>query len=307
MKLNNIFILIFFSIIYPALIVGTVEDENGNPIIYANVYLKDTFDGTSSDDKGSFAFDTYESGIQTLIVSFIGYETYKEEYNVNENITLTIVLKELITKADEVVITAGSFGASDEQKVIVLDPIDIVTVASSRGEISGALEALPGTQPQADKEGIYVRGGDASEAKQIVDGMLIQNPYFSDVPDIPQRGRFEPFDFRGTAFSQGGYSAQYGQALSAIVDLQTWSRFGDFNANTFGITPLSLGYGRAYGNDSTVCGINIDYSNLKYFQSFNNNSDFIKSRVNFSRPPEGIEIKTNYSKKLFIYLKQKII
>ena len=43
MKLNNIFILIFFSIIYPALIVGTVEDENGNPIIYANVYLKDTF------------------------------------------------------------------------------------------------------------------------------------------------------------------------------------------------------------------------------------------------------------------------
>ena len=297
MKLNNIFLLIFFSISYPALIVGTVEDENGNPIIYANVYLKDTFDGTSSDDKGSFAFDTYETGLQTLIVSFIGYETYKKEYNVNENITITIVLKELITKADEVVITAGSFGASDEEKVIVLDPIDIVTVASSRGEISGALEALPGTQPQADKEGIYVRGGDASEAKQIVDGMLIQNPYFSDVPDIPQRGRFEPFDFRGTAFSQGGYSAQYGQALSAIVDLQTWSRFGDFNANTFGITPLSLGYGRAYGNDSTVCGINIDYSNLKYFQSFNNNSDFIKSRVNFSRPPEGIEIKTNYSKK----------
>ena len=282
---------------YSTLIVGTVKDEEGNPIIYANVYLKDTFDGTSSDDKGSFAFETYETGIQTLIVSFIGYESYIKEYNIDANITLNIVLKELITKADEVVITAGSFGASDDEKVIVLDPIDIVTVASSRGEISGALEALPGTQPQADKEGIYVRGGDASEAKQIVDGMLIQNPYFSDVPDIPQRGRFEPFDFQGTAFSQGGYSAQYGQALSAIVDLKTWTRFGDFNANTFGITPLSLGYGRGYGNDSTVCGINIDYSNIKYFQNFNNSSDFIKSRINFSKPPEGIELKTNYAKK----------
>ena len=282
---------------YSTLIVGTVKDEEGNPIIYANVYLKDTFDGTSSDDKGSFAFETYETGIQTLIVSFIGYESYIKEYDIDANITLNIVLKELITKADEVVITAGSFGASDDEKVIVLDPIDIVTVASSRGEISGALEALPGTQPQADKEGIYVRGGDASEAKQIVDGMLIQNPYFSDVPDIPQRGRFEPFDFQGTAFSQGGYSAQYGQALSAIVDLKTWTRFGDFNANTFGITPLSLGYGRGYGNDSTVCGINIDYSNIKYFQNFNNSSDFIKSRINFSKPPEGIELKTNYAKK----------
>ena len=282
---------------YSTLIVGTVKDEEGNPIIYANVYLKDTFDGTSSDDKGSFAFETYETGIQTLIVSFIGYESYIKEYDIDANITLNIVLKELITKADEVVITAGSFGASDDEKVIVLDPIDIVTVASSRGEISGALEALPGTQPQADKEGIYVRGGDASEAKQIVDGMLIQNPYFSDVPDIPQRGRFEPFDFQGTAFSQGGYSAQYGQALSAIVDLKTWTRFGDFNANTFGITPLSLGYGRGYGNDSTVYGINIDYSNIKYFQNFNNSSDFIKSRINFSKPPEGIELKTNYAKK----------
>lgn len=297
MIFNKLICFLFFSFMYSAIIVGTVKDEEGSPIIYANVYLKDTFDGTSSDDKGSFAFETYETGNQTLIISFIGYESYEKEYNVDENLTLDIMLKQLITRADEVVITAGSFGASDDEKVIVLDPIDIVTVASSRGEISGALEALPGTQPQADKEGVYVRGGDASEAKQIVDGMLIQNPYFSDVPDIPQRGRFEPFDFQGTAFSQGGYSAQYGQALSAIVDLKTWTRFGDFNANTFGITPLSLGYGRGYGNDSTACGINIDYSNIEYFQNFNNSSNFIKSRVDFTSPPEGLEIKTNYAKK----------
>ena len=297
MIFNKLIYLLFFSFMYSAIIVGTVKDEEGSPIIYANVYLKDTFDGTSSDDKGSFAFETYETGNQTLIISFIGYESYEKVYNVDDNLTLDIILKQLITRADEVVITAGSFGASDDEKVIVLDPIDIVTVASSRGEISGALEALPGTQPQADKEGVYVRGGDASEAKQIVDGMLIQNPYFSDVPDIPQRGRFEPFDFQGTAFSQGGYSAQYGQALSAIVDLKTWTRFGDFNANTFGITPLSLGYGRGYGNDSTACGINIDYSNIEYFQNFNNSSNFIKSRVDFTSPPEGLEIKTNYAKK----------
>ena len=70
-----------------------------------------------------------------------------------------ISLTELITQANEVVITAGSFGASDDEKVIVLDPIDIVTIASARGEISGALEALPGTQPQADKEGFMSEEG----------------------------------------------------------------------------------------------------------------------------------------------------
>ena len=297
---KKIVILLQVSFIYPFIISGKVVNESNEGIAYANVYLKDTFDGISTDLNGEFAFETYEIGLQTLVVSYVGFETYEIEFNINSDEFFDISLTELITQANEVVITAGSFGASDDEKVIVLDPIDIVTIASARGEISGALEALPGTQPQADKEGIYVRGGDATEAKQIVDGMLIQNPYFSDVPDIPQRGRFEPFDFQGTAFSQGGYSAQYGQALSAIVDLKTWSRFGDFNANTFGITPLSISYGRAYGNDSTLYGINLDYTNIRYFQDFNRESflsDYIKERTNFSKPPSGFEIKTNYAKK----------
>jgi len=297
-----IYIIAFSFVFSDVLIKGTISDDGGNPIPYANVYLKDTFDGISSNDKGQFAFKTYETGEQIFLATFIGYENYQENIIIDkEDIVINVVLKPSASRIGEVSITAGTFGASDEEKVIVLDPIDIVTVASARGEITGALEALPGTQPQTDQQGIYVRGGDASEAKQIVDGMLIQNPYFSDVPDIPQRGRFEPFEFRGTAFSQGGYSAQYGQALSAIVDLQTWTRFGDFNANTFGVTPLSLSYGRVYANDSTNCGVAIDYTNLKYFQDFNNNgilSDFIKSRINFSEPVEALELKTNYSKKL---------
>ena len=82
--------------------------------------------------------------------------------------------------------------------------------------------------------------------------------------------------------------------------MQTWSRFGDFNANTFGVTPLSLSYGRAYGNDSTACGISLDYTNIEYFQDFNNSgflSDFIKDRTSFEKAPEVMEIKTNYAKK----------
>jgi hypothetical protein len=296
------FYLLMMSFVYPVIIItGKVTDENNEPIIYANVYLKDTFDGTSSDENGEFQFETYESGLQTLVVSYVGYETYEQEYNIDASSTFEIVLEELITQANEVVITAGSFGASDDEKVIVLDPVDIVSVASSRGEISGALEALPGTQPQADKEGIYVRGGDASEAKQIIDGMLVQNPYFSDVPDIPQRGRFEPFDFQGTAFSQGGYSAQYGQALSSIVDLQTWSRFGEFNAHILGVTPIGFRYGRGYANDSTSCSLDFNYGNQELLQDFNNNgilADFIKNRTSFSEPPEGTGIRTSYSKKL---------
>ncbi|MEA3462378.1 MAG: hypothetical protein U9R49_10895, partial [Bacteroidota bacterium] len=53
------------------------------------------------------------------------------------------------------------------------------------------------------------------------DGMMVQSPYFSSMPNVPTRGRFSPLLFSETLFSTGGYSAEYGHALSSIVDLST--------------------------------------------------------------------------------------
>ena len=41
------------------------------------------------------------------------------------------------------------------------------------------------------------------------------------MPDVPGRGRFSPFMFGGTVFSTGGYSAEYGQALSGVINIIT--------------------------------------------------------------------------------------
>jgi hypothetical protein len=59
------------------------------------------------------------------------------------------------------------------------------------------------------------------ETQQFIDGTLVNNPYYTSVPDIATRGRFSPFLFRGTVFSTGGYSALYGQALSSAVILES--------------------------------------------------------------------------------------
>ena len=279
-----------------------VVDDKEQPIPYANVYIENSFDGISTDEKGEFIFETFESGSQNLIISYVGYEEYKLTIDLDQELILDeVVLKEKLTSVNEVVITAGSFEASDENRVVILSPIDIVTTAGGRGDITGALQSLPGSQPQNEQEGLFVRGGDGSEAKTIIDGLLIQNPYGSSVPDIPQRSRFTPFEFEGTAFSTGGYSAQYGQALSSIVDLTTWNRFGDYNAHNLGVTPLSITYGRAVFNDSLGYGIRLDYSNLQPYQDFFNKSifkDWFKSNYNFLRAPEGINITTDFKQKL---------
>ena len=62
--MNNIIVFILLLcnfVLSSVLITGRVTDENNIPIPYANVYIKDTFDGTSSNDKGQFSFITYES------------------------------------------------------------------------------------------------------------------------------------------------------------------------------------------------------------------------------------------------------
>ena len=67
------------------------------------------------------------------------------------------------------VISAGSFEASDENKSVILRPIDIVSTAGANADIYSVLNTLPGTQKIGETEGLFVRGGTAGESKTILD------------------------------------------------------------------------------------------------------------------------------------------
>ncbi|MBN1639234.1 MAG: carboxypeptidase-like regulatory domain-containing protein, partial [Ignavibacteriales bacterium] len=217
-----LFLLLVCQNIFPQTkISGKVIDENNSPLIGANVYIQDTYDGTSTEADGSFDFWIDEKGKVALIVSYIGYVTYQKEIiSEGKEIQLEIVMEQDTKELGTVIISAGYFEASDEKKSIILRPLDILTTGSD-ADIYSTLETLPGTQQIGETEGLFVRGGSASETKTIIDEMIVQNPYYSSVPDVAARGRFSPMLFQGTMFSTGGYSAQYGQALSSVLILKT--------------------------------------------------------------------------------------
>ena len=138
---------------------GTVQDARGEAIIGANVYLKDTYDGTSSAIDGSFSFATPATGAQWLLVSAVGFRPYEQPIATNQDtVSVAIVLREAINKMDGVTITAGAFAASDEKQGLMLKPLEIVTTAGALGDISGALNTLPGTQTVAEDGRLFVRG-----------------------------------------------------------------------------------------------------------------------------------------------------
>jgi len=216
-------LLLQICAISQVIISGKVTDEKKLPLAGANVFLQETYDGTTADSLGNFSFTTSRKGAQQLSVTFIGYKPFlrKLDLDSTKTIILNIVLQESDDQIDEVVINAGSFEAGDEKKAVILRMFDVATTPSAQGDIFGALGTLPGVQKVGEDGRVFVRGGEGYETKTFMDGMLVSSPYMSKMPDMPTRGRFSPLLFSGTLFSTGAYSAEYGQALSSIVDMKT--------------------------------------------------------------------------------------
>jgi hypothetical protein len=212
---------ILVAAISMAQVTGQITDEKGEPLIGVNVYIQNTYDGGTTDVNGKYSFATTETGDQVLVISFIGFKPQEYPINVNKPVVLNAQLKEEVSVLSGVTITAGSFEASDEKKSTVLKSLDIAMTAGATADIAGALNTLPGTTTNGESGRLFVRGGTANETQAFIDGVLVQNFYSASPNNVPSRGRFSPFLFKGTFFSTGGYSAEYGQALSSVLSLSS--------------------------------------------------------------------------------------
>lgn len=220
--LSTLLLMTALPILAQTTIEGTVTDGKGNTLPGANIYIENTYDGGSTDMDGAFSFKTAEKGAQKLVVSMIGFHGYTQSITCEgEKISLNITLKEKIDQMNAVTITAGAMEASDMKKSVVMKPTDIVTTSGAVGDIVGALNKLPGTSTVGNDGRLFVRGGDASETNIYFDGLQVGNAYGSTAQNMPTRSRFNAELFKGSFFSTGGYSAEYGQALSSALVLNT--------------------------------------------------------------------------------------
>lgn len=270
--LLTIFISIFsFS---QVTISGKVTDTKGLPIAEANVYLEGTYDGATTNEEGLFSFTTEETGTQALVISYISFETYTKVADVTALVNLTIKLKEDVNALDAVVISAGSFSAGDNSKISVLKPLDVVTTASALGDFVGALQTLPGTTTAAEDGRLFVRGGEAEETQIFIDGIRVFTPYQPTTNNIPTRGRYSPFLFDGITFSTGGYSAEYGQALSSVLLLNTIDE-PDQEKTDIGIMSVGGTLGNTQKWKKSSLSVNASYINLApYISIFKDRNDW---------------------------------
>ncbi|WP_296149715.1 TonB-dependent receptor [uncultured Flavobacterium sp.] len=266
---------------------GKVTDGKGKAIAGANIFIEGTYDGDSSNEEGNFSFETSAKGQQTLVVSFLTYETLNQVINVEDFKGKTLKLNESVNTLDAVVITAGMMESGDKARVSVLKPLDIVTTAGATGNIVSALLTLPGTQTVGEDGRLFVRGGEADEAQTYVDGLRVAQPYGATANNLPTRGRFSPFLFSGISFSTGGYSAEYGEALSSVLLLNTIEE-PDQNRTDISLMTVGLGLSNTQKWDKSSLSVNTSYINLAPYQVA------IPQAVDWNKPYESLSGETVY-------------
>lgn len=173
MKQLLLLLLLFTSVVFNAqtgIIKGKITDKeyNNEPLAFANVLIKGTIKGTTSDFDGLYEFTDLEAGTYTLIFSFVGYETKEIKTTILEGQT-SILNVDMVASAaslDEVVITAETTRESTEallleQKKAVLIKQSIGAQELSRKGVSDAAAAVTKISGISKQEGggnIYVRG-----------------------------------------------------------------------------------------------------------------------------------------------------
>lgn len=259
---------------------GFVYDkETGEPVIFCNVILEGTTIGASTDVNGFFSITKIPAGDYTAFVTYIGYDTLRENISLKEKQILTtkFELQQSSVQIGMVRISADRQAMKTDVKVSVtkITPKDIELIPSIGGEpdLAQYLQVLPGVVFTGDQGGqLYIRGGSPIQNKVLLDGMVVYNPFHSI-------GLFSVFDtdlMRNADIYTGGFGAQYGGRVSSIMDITTRdgnkNRFGGkVSASTFGSKLLLEGpLAKKGGNSSFILSAKTSYLNQssKYLYTY---------------------------------------
>ncbi|MBE0664025.1 MAG: TonB-dependent receptor [Bacteroidales bacterium] len=200
------------------------EKENGEPVIFTNVYFQGTSIGAATDVNGYYVISRIPPGNYTLMVTSMGHDTLSVPMSIKANdvITKNLYVVPGAFQLEGVQVTARRDEAQTETRtsVVKITPRQIKQLPTFGGQADLAqyLQVLPGVIFTGDQGGqLYIRGGPPIQNKVLLDGMTIYNPFHSI-------GLFSVFDtdiLRNVDVYTGGFNAEYGGRISSIMDLTT--------------------------------------------------------------------------------------
>ena len=204
---------------------GNIYDkETGEPVMFGNVILEGTTYGANTDLDGFFSIGNVAPGEYKLVATYIGYDSINVMVKVKKGgiVYETIKLAPNAVKLTQVDVSARREQARSDVQVskVRVTPQQIRSLPATGGEadIAQYLPVLPGIISTGDQGGqLYIRGGSPVQNKILLDGVTIYNPFHS----IGFFSVFETETIKSVDVYTGGFNAEYGSRISAIVDIKT--------------------------------------------------------------------------------------
>lgn len=188
--LSVVVAMVAFASVDSVVLMGTVTDNRGEPVIGASVLEKGTSNGCSTDIDGRFSLRV-ESG-KTLVVSYVGMKSQEIKFNGQSSLDVVLESGDIVLD-DVVVIGYGSMKKSDLTGAVTtvrsedLKKTPVATLDQAlQGRAAGVTVNASSGQPGAAAE-VRIRGiGTVNNSAPIyvVDGVILDDISFLSPSDI---------------------------------------------------------------------------------------------------------------------------
>jgi outer membrane receptor protein involved in Fe transport len=274
-----ILILIATGNVYPGTtgkIAGHISDvQVGEPLPGANIIIEGTQLGTAADPYGNYVILNIPPGIYKLKISMMGYKDY-----IVQNVQIMIDLTTTINgKLQPTVIEGESVIIVAERPLVQMDMTSSLTSVGSEEiellpaqSISGLLELQAGI---INYQGVHVRGGRSGEIAYWIDGVATTESFYGGEGITVENSAIEELQV-----ISGTYNAEYGQAMSGIVNIITKEGRAEYSGQV-----------RAYMGDY-ISGSDI-YSVLKRLEVTETEDGSLQEYVEYENPLKKLNLSYN--------------
>ncbi len=246
---------------------GKIVDESGEPLVGVNILVENTELGAATDEYGEFIIPFVPVGYHKVTASYIGYNTVtKENVLITSNQTAVVNYK-----MSQTLITMETIVVKAEKPMVIKTQTQTERTITSKditslpiSEINQIITLQAGVS--TSELGTHIRGGRATEIAYYVDGILTKAPHYG-----MQSVKINKEAVEEIAIATGGFDAEYGEALSGVINIVTREGADRLTTNfryttdeIFSTDRLNYGYNMY---EMSLGGSVLDKKRLKYFLS----------------------------------------
>ncbi|WP_010523039.1 TonB-dependent receptor [Aquimarina agarivorans] len=278
---------------------GVVNDKElaGSPLPFADVYLKGTTKGTTTDFDGKYVIENIDPGTYTLVISFVGYEAQEFPNTLvkdGETLTVNATLSASAASLSNVIVQ-GTSAVKESESALLVEQKKAVEIKQAIGakEISkkgvsdaeGAVVKVVGITKQQGRKNVFVRGLGDRYNTTTLNGLPLpsENPDFKNI----NLDFFSTDLIQSVNINKNNNASLYGDATGANVDIISKELSGkDFlkldvstgiNTNTYDRSFVNIDGGTDLGFTDS----NIPIDNLNFYDFENSiNNDGVQSFQN---------------------------